>query len=93
MRYFFIALVVSFLTGCAATPAADKQLATANDIDPTGRYALIAVNGATIPADGSHGDAEIKVHSGVFTINADGTCSSKIPGMVQIWSCNGKALA
>ena len=77
MQYFFIVLVVSFLTGCAATPATDKHMATANDIDPTGRYALIAVDGVTIPAAVSHGDAEIKVHSGVFTINADGTCSSK----------------
>ena len=77
MRYFFIVLVVSFLTGCTATLAADKHKATANNIDPTGTYALVAVDGATIPAVASHGDAEIKVHSGVFTINTDGTCSSK----------------
>ncbi len=44
----------------------------------TGAYALVSVNGSKLPATVSHGDVKIKVHSGIFTINADGTCSSKI---------------
>jgi len=45
--------------------------------DPAGVYTLVSVDGATLPAIVSHGDHEMKVHSGVFTINADGTCRSK----------------
>ncbi len=42
----------------------------------TGNYKLIAVNGTTIPATVTHGDARIKLLSGEFVIRADGTCSS-----------------
>lgn len=45
--------------------------------DPTGVYTLVSVDGSTLPANVSHGDHETRVYSGLFTINADGTCSSK----------------
>lgn len=68
-------------TGCATTKSESRSIATTtiqdNLDDISGSYKLIAVNGATIPATVSHGDAEIMVHSGVFMIKADGTCSSK----------------
>ncbi|MBC8868389.1 MAG: hypothetical protein H8E44_03175 [Planctomycetes bacterium] len=55
--------------------------ATAQDVDdngPTGVYTLVTVNGSKLPAKVSHGDVAIQVRSGTFTINADGTCSSRV---------------
>jgi len=46
--------------------------------NPTGVYTLVTVNGSKLPATVSHGDAVIEVRSGTFTINADGTCRSKV---------------
>ena len=60
------------LGGCVTTDGND-----ARPNDPTGVYALVSVNGAQLPASVSHGEVPIKVHSGSFTINADGTCSTK----------------
>jgi hypothetical protein len=50
----------------------------ADQVDPTGVYTLITVNGAEVPATVVHDGREMKIHSGTFTINADGTCSSKM---------------
>ncbi len=65
-------LCVSFLTGCVATDGND-----APQNDPTGAYTLVTVDGAKLPASVSHGEVAIEVHAGTFTINADGTCSTK----------------
>ena len=43
-----------------------------------GVYTLISVDGKSVPASISHEGATLQVSSGTFTINADGTCSSKI---------------
>ncbi len=43
-----------------------------------GVYNLVSVNRHELPATVLHGDVELIVRSGIFTINADGTCSSKI---------------
>jgi hypothetical protein len=43
----------------------------------SGSSELIAVNGATIPATVSHGDAKIKAYMDKFFINPDGTYSRK----------------
>lgn len=43
----------------------------------SGNYKLVAVNGKRIPAIVSHSETEITVHSGIFTINPDETCSSE----------------
>jgi hypothetical protein len=46
--------------------------------DPSGVYALISVNSTKVPASVAHEGATLQVRSGTFTINADGTCDSKI---------------
>lgn len=64
--------------GCATTksdPGTDTPGQAGDDI--AGSYELVAVDGKRVPATVTHIDAEIKVESGVFTIDADGTCSSK----------------
>ena len=40
-------------------------------------YTLISVDGKTMPADVSHDGVSIQVVSGEFTMDADGTCTSK----------------
>jgi hypothetical protein len=54
---------------------ANGQVVKVND--PTGHYKLISVNGAQVPTTVLHGDVEVKVSSGTFTINPNGTCSTK----------------
>ena len=46
-------------------------------INPTGVYTLITVDGIKIPGTVSHDGHDLMLYSGVFTINADGTCISK----------------
>jgi hypothetical protein len=58
--------------------ACQKQPTTQYTADPVGVYALISVNGRPVPTSLSHEGATLGVRSGAFTINADGTCSSKI---------------
>jgi len=67
------------LLGSACKPAAQTNAgdnAKAGD-NVTGVYALVAVDGKKLPADISHEGHALQVRSGAFTINADGTCSSK----------------
>ena len=45
--------------------------------DLSGVYALVSVNGKAVPSSVSHDGTELQVRSGSFTINADGTCSTK----------------
>jgi hypothetical protein len=59
-------------------PACQNHPTTANAADPAGVYALVSVNGKPVPASVSHDGAVLEVRSGVFTIRADGTCSSKM---------------
>ena len=59
------------LTGC-------QEAAKTNVNDFAGVYGLVAVDGAGIPATFSHGGHDIMVHSGSFTINANGTCRAAI---------------
>ncbi len=58
--------------------AAEAKAQAVNGDDPTGIYTLVSVDGSKLPATVSHGDVAIRVRSGTFTINADGTCSSKV---------------
>jgi hypothetical protein len=59
-------------TGCK--PAADVN---ANP-DPAGVYKLVSVDGKTVPCDVTHEGVTLTVKTGVFTINADGTCHSQM---------------
>jgi hypothetical protein len=44
----------------------------------TGVYTLVTVNGNPVPATISHDGIPLQIRSGSFTINAGGTCSSKM---------------
>ncbi len=70
---------VLILSGCESQPGTEsggeftvQQSATSG----LGRYKLVAVNGQSVPASVAHRYAQIKVHSGDFTLRADGTCST-----------------
>jgi hypothetical protein len=58
-------------------PACAKHQVATGGADHTGVYVLISVNGNDVPASVSHDGASVKVISGTFAINADGTCTSK----------------
>jgi hypothetical protein len=58
--------------------ACQRQQTTGNTAGPAGVYNLVSVDGKTVPASVSHEGATLQVRSGAFTINADGTCSSKL---------------
>jgi hypothetical protein len=58
------------LTGCK-----NESSATA-DINPAGDYALVSVDGKTVPCSLSHEGVAMIVKSGTFTFNSDGTCRS-----------------
>ena len=71
-----IYLVVA-LTGCKSEAKAPGEKA-ASDIHPAGIYTLVKVDGKPVPSVINHEGMDLTVQSGVFTINADGTCSSKV---------------
>ncbi|PYJ04007.1 MAG: hypothetical protein DME25_10665 [Verrucomicrobia bacterium] len=68
----FVVAVGLFISACQNQPT------TANAADPIGVYALVSVNGKPVPASVAHQGATLQVRSGAFTINADGTCVSKM---------------
>jgi hypothetical protein len=46
-------------------------------VDPTGVYTLVTADGKPVPAKISHDGHSLDLLSGIFTIKADGTCSSQ----------------
>jgi hypothetical protein len=69
---FISAFLMLAWTGC-------KNEAGSNaSIDPTGVYALVSVDGKSLPCSLSHEGAALTIKSGVFTIKADSNCSSQI---------------
>lgn len=66
-------LAVMASTGC--NPPKAK---TAADISPVGSFALVSVDGNKVPSTVQHGGPPLTVKSGIFIINADGTCSSTV---------------
>ena len=72
LKCCFAVAVVLFISAC------QRQQTTANTGDPAGVYNLVSVDGKTVPASVTHEGATLQVRSGAFTINADGTCSSKM---------------
>jgi hypothetical protein len=65
------------LTAGLLLSACKPETQVAKDVDPTGVYALVSVNGSTVPANVSHDGTALQVRSGTFTIKADGTCGTK----------------
>ena len=54
----------------------ETKVTTGSDL--TGVYNLASVDGKQVPATVSHEGAALQVRSGSLTINADGTCASKM---------------
>jgi hypothetical protein len=74
-------LMAAVLAGCkqdvkVAAEAGDAKVAA--DINPTGTYALVSVDGKKVPCTLQHEGQSPTVKSGCFIIKADGTCSSKV---------------
>lgn len=65
------------LTAGLLLSACKPEAKVAKDVDPTGIYALVSVNGSAVPASVSHDGTALQVRSGSFTIKADGTCGTK----------------
>ena len=72
-----IRMALFFLAAGILISACSKHEVASGGADNSGVYVLVSVNGIDLPADVSHTGASIKVISGTFEINADGTCSSK----------------
>jgi hypothetical protein len=67
-----IALTVLLLTGCSKAPKTGGD-----NTSITGSYALVSVDGKTVPCTISHEGTDVMVRSGTMTINGDGTCKSE----------------
>jgi len=72
LQSFLLLVTGLFLFACQQMPT------TVSDVDSTGIYNLISVDGLEVPANVSHGDVPLRVSSGTFTIKANGTCISRI---------------
>ena len=59
-------------TGCT------HESKVAADINPSGVFTLVSVNGKQVPCALTHEGVNMTVKSGAFAIAADGTCSSKM---------------
>ena len=72
-------LMVVAWAGCKPGSHATTEKAgkTAVEANPVGTYALISVNGKSVPCDVEHEGHSLKVNSGSFVINSDGTCGSR----------------
>lgn len=69
-------LLALFLVLACAGCKQEAKVAT--DINPTGIYTLMSVDGKQVPCALTHEGTTLTVKTGVFTISGDGTCSSKI---------------
>jgi hypothetical protein len=76
-RIVAVSLLALVLTGCT-----NESRAPAG-IDPAGVYTLVSVDSKSLPGSLTHEGAAMTVKSGVFTINADGSCRSQTTFSVQ----------
>jgi hypothetical protein len=67
-----LVLVAMVMTGCT------QHAMVSADVNPTGKYALVSVDGNNVPCNVQHQGHDLPVQSGSFVINSDGTCSSRI---------------
>ncbi|MGA2659401.1 MAG: hypothetical protein ABSH34_17995 [Verrucomicrobiota bacterium] len=65
-------LMVAVWAGCK------QEAKVAVDANPVGTYTLVTVDGNKVPCTVQHEGTAPTIKSGTFTINADGTCSSKV---------------
>ena len=73
-------LELCLLSAClilAGTGCKNEAGGNAN-IDPTGVYALVSVDGKSLPCELNHEGGAPTIKSGVFTIKADSNCVSQI---------------
>ena len=76
--YLTIAMTFCFaLAAGSMMSACRNQRAGGGIAAPAGVYTLVSVDGKELPASISHEGATLRVGSGTFTINTNGTCSSK----------------
>lgn len=72
--------ILALFALAASTPGATTTCRggeqPSSDINPTGVYRFVSVDGKTVPCNISHEGMTMSIKSGVFTIGADGTCSS-----------------
>jgi hypothetical protein len=102
MPHFLGLCLISAFLSLACAGCEKGAVKTAN-IDPTGVYALVSVNGKNLPCEVNHDGTVLTIKSGVFTIKADNNCSSLISCSVPskgdisrevkaIYSCQGAEL-
>jgi hypothetical protein len=73
-----VACIASLALAAACFVSACKKQEVRSETDSfVGKYTLISVDGELVPANVSHQGVSLVDRSGVFTINADGTCKSK----------------
>jgi hypothetical protein len=77
MPHFLGLCLISAFLMLAGTGCKNEAGSDANS-DPTGVYALVSVDGQTVPCNVTHEGAAMTVKSGIFTIQADGHCGSQI---------------
>ena len=65
------------LTGCTEAPPSARRVSSGCPAGIAGEYTLVSVDGKTVPCVVSHERRDVIVKSGLFTINADGTCRSQ----------------
>ena len=66
------------LAAAQLLPARAHAAAASDNGDIAGVYTLVSVNGTKLPMTLEHEGAKLVIRSGAFTINVDGTCSSKM---------------
>lgn len=64
------------LAGCKRPTPNDGHLSAGTADSMAGEYALVSVDGKTVPCVVTHEGADLTVKSGRFTINTNGTCRS-----------------
>src|SRR4051794_36341571 len=72
-----VRLGLSLVAGLLLVACGGKAKLSEGDAG-TGVYTLVSVNGAQVPTTISHEGVGLQVRSGTFTINADGTCNSRM---------------
>jgi hypothetical protein len=77
-------VLVLAATGCqpqgkgADAGQTEKATTASAEVSPVGTYNLVSVDGKKVPCTLEHGGHNMTINSGSFSINADGTCGSKM---------------